>query len=445
MFTLHHSIKKTHGFENLKLEGKIPDQLKGTLYRVGPGLIERFGKAVHPFLADGAITAVQLGNNPKGACQIVESEQYLQEQRCGKSLYDTNAPFYRRIYNGLTRNIKNTGNTNVLSWQGKLFALMEQAKPVEFKANDLKTVATNYLGIIKGSFSAHPHRVESLKTTFNFGINGRYIEVFALPDNGKIEIISRIKAPWASMIHDFIMTDKHIIFFIDPGKLVIWRAILGLKDFSKYFHWDENESSIIIIIPLNNPEQQYRLEVDPFRVWHFANAYEQEDTIIVDAFRHKNIDVITKPTQLDSDIPIPELYRFQIKPKQNQFSSEAMWHQPCEFPIVNPRFIGAKHRYIWMQTYQDKNGNEGFAQFDTKTQQQRRWYAPDNHLVSEAIFVPRDNTEDDGWILQLIQDANIKKSYLAVFDSNTIEEEPVARLWFDHGIPATFHGVFVGE
>ncbi len=445
MFTLHHSIKRTHGFENLKLEGKIPDQLKGTLYRVGPGLIERFGHTVHPFLADGAITAIQLGNNPKGACQIVKSEKYLQEELRGRSLYDTNAPFYHRIYNGITRNIKNTGNTNVLSWQGKLFALMEQGKPVEFQANDLKTVATNDLGIIKGSFSAHPHRVESLKTTFNFGINGKYIEVFALPDKGKIQIISRIKAPWASLIHDFIMTDKHIIFFIDPGKLVIWRAILGLKDFSKYFHWDENESTVIIIIPLNNPEQQYRLEVEPFRVWHFANAYEEGETIIVDAFRHKNIDVLTKPTHKDSDIPIPELYRFYIKPKENKFSSEAMWHEPCEFPIVNPQFIGAKHRYIWMQTYQDKNGNEGFAQFDTKTQQQRRWYAPDNHLVSEAIFIPRENREDDGWILQLIQDATIKKSYLAVFDSNNIEDEPVAKLWFDHGIPATFHGVFVPD
>ena len=88
-----------------------------------------------------------------------------------------------------------------------------------------------------------------------------------------------------------------------------------------------------------------------------------------------------------------------------------MWHEPCEFPIVNPQFIGAKHRYIWMQTYQGKNGNEGFAQFDTKKQQQRRWYAPDHHLCSEAIFVPRENREDDGWILQLIQDATIKKSY----------------------------------
>lgn len=445
MATLNHSIKRTHGFERLRVEGEVPVHLRGTLYRVGPALLERFGHAVHPFMADGAITAVRVNRQPEGSVELVRSEKFVEEARKGKPLYDVNAAFYRKIYNGLTRTVKETGNTQVLQWKGRLFALMEQGKPVEFDSNNLSSLGTTDLGVIDGSFSAHPHRVEVLRTTFNFGISGQYIEVYALPDTGNARVITRFKAPWASLIHDFMVTENHVIFFIDPTKLVLWRAVLGLKDFSKYFHWDDNASSVIITIPLDNPEQQNRIEVDPFRVWHFANAYEEGDTIVVDAFRHKNIDVLANPTELNSDVPPPELFRFEIRPKKNQFSSEAMNHSMAEFPIVNPRFIGRKHRFIWAQTYADALGNEGFSKYDTMTQQQKRWFAPDNHLVSEAMFVPNHTREDDGWILQLIKDCNIEKSYLAIFNSESIGDEPVAKLWFDHGIPATFHGVFVPD
>ena len=443
MSTLNHNLEQTHNFKPLRIEGKIPHQLRGTLYRTGPGLVERFGNKIHPFLADGAITAIQLKEKPEGACNIVRTDKFLKEEAIQKPLYDNNASSLQRLYNGLTRNIKNTGNTNILAWNQKLFALMEQGQPVEFNPVNLETIGTNNLGIIQGSFSAHPHRIDSLKCTFNFGIKGKNIEVFALHDNGKINIISRFKAPWAGIIHDFMVTEKHIVFFIDPAKLVTWRAILGLKDFSKYFYWDEKESTQVIIIPINSPDQQVTLEIDPFRIWHFANAYDEGNTIVVDAFKHKNIDVLTKPTELDSDIPAPELCRFILSLEDKKVTEEKMPISIAEFPIVNPNYMGKKHRYIWTQTYADNSGNEGFSRFDTETQKQERWFAPNNHLVSEAIFVPNTKKEQDGWILQLIQDSDIQQSYLAIFDTRNIGKDPIAKVWFNHPIPATFHGTFV--
>jgi carotenoid cleavage dioxygenase-like enzyme len=322
---------------------------------------------------------------------------------------------------------------------------MEQGKPVEFSSSNLETIGTSNLGLIQGSFSAHLHRVDSLKTTFNFGVDGEMIDVYRLHDSGKADVFTRFKAPWAGLIHDFMVTNKHIIFFIDPAKLVTWRAALGLKDFSKYFYWDEQESTQIVIIPLNDPDNRVILEIDPFRVWHFANAYDDGGSIVVDAYKHKNIDVIIKPTLLDSDIPVPELRRFVISLNSKVVTEETLPHSIAEFPMVNPSYIGRQHRYIWTQTYSDDAGNEGFARFDTKTQQQLRWFAPDKHLVSEAIFVPADGSEDKGWVLQLIQDSDLKKSYLAIFDAMTVGAEPIAKVWFDHAIPATFHGVFVAQ
>lgn len=111
--------------------------------------------------------------------------------------------------------MKNTGNTHVLAWQDKLYALMEQGQPVEFDAGNLRTIGSNDLGVVKGSFSAHPHRVPALQTTFNFGIHRGDIVVYALPDHGDIRVLCRFKAPWASLIHDFCVTRKHLLSFID--------------------------------------------------------------------------------------------------------------------------------------------------------------------------------------------------------------------------------------
>ena len=54
---------REHGFEPLELEGTLPAELRGTLYRNGPGQFGQFGtRYSHPFEGDGAITAIRIEN-----------------------------------------------------------------------------------------------------------------------------------------------------------------------------------------------------------------------------------------------------------------------------------------------------------------------------------------------------------------------------------------------
>src|SRR5512138_3029622 len=56
-------LPREHGFEPLVVEGNIPRELRGTIVRNGPGLFGQFGKRYsHPFEADGAATAIRLGD-----------------------------------------------------------------------------------------------------------------------------------------------------------------------------------------------------------------------------------------------------------------------------------------------------------------------------------------------------------------------------------------------
>src|SRR4051812_9401970 len=82
------NLPREHGFEPLVIEGKLPTDLRGTLYRNGPGLFGQFGQRYsHPFEGDGAVTAVRFdGGKAQGACRVTETEGLKAERAAGKLL-----------------------------------------------------------------------------------------------------------------------------------------------------------------------------------------------------------------------------------------------------------------------------------------------------------------------------------------------------------------------
>lgn len=444
--TLNHSLIREHSFEPLTIEGKIPDDLRGVIYRTGPGLLERFNQKVpHPFDADGAVTAVKFDQGAYGSSQIIKSKEFLEEEEAQHFLYGTLAPWYSVIRNNLNRKVKSTGNTNILSWNKKLYALMEISKPIEINPHSLETgEVTDFDGQIRESFSAHPHRVEKLKTTFNFGIRGQFIDLYALPDDKEFKYLGAIKAPWEGMIHDFMATEKHLIFFIGPAQLIKWRALLGYGDLSDYFKWKPQLGMQIIVVPLSQIDKPIYLSTDTFWIWHFVNAYEENNEIIVEAIRHDHFGAFAAPSSAGPEQAMPSLHRFKINLMSKKISDESLWKTACEFPSVHPDFAGSKNQYIYLQTFNEDNEiGGGVVKYNCKTNEISRWLAPKDHLGCEPIFVSKNRIESDGYLLQFIKDPIIEKSYVAILDADKLEEGPVAKVWFHEAIPMTFHGVFV--
>ncbi len=442
---LNHSITRRHSFEPLKIEGTIPADLRGTMYRTGPGLLERFGRPVaHPFDADGAITAVRIGDNrADGACRVVESSEFQEEERAGRFLYGTSAAWPRRIRNSLAGKKKRTGNTNMLAWQGRLFALMENAGPVEVDASNLNTRGTTDLGVVRDAFSAHPHRVEALKTTFNFGMRGKHIDLYALPDHGPARCIGSFEPPWMSMIHDFIATDKHLVFVIGPAKLKLWRAMLSIGDLSQYFQWDPAAGTTMVIIPLAATDRPIMFSVDAFWVWHFVNAFEDGDNIVVDLCRHDTFGAFAAPSSAGPQHAEPRLHRYTLNPAARSMRTERLLDLPAEFPSVHPLTTGARQRFTWFQMFPSDEQLPGVARLDARTGHLETWGTNRQHLGCEPMFVPRDTREEAGWILQLFQDPTLQQSYLAILDAEHIADGPVAKIWLNEPVPMTFHGTFV--
>jgi all-trans-8'-apo-beta-carotenal 15,15'-oxygenase len=450
---LRQNLRRPHAFEPLEVEGEVPEDLRGTLFRVGPGLFDRFGVSVaHPFEADGAITAVRFGAKVEGATRVIESAGYREEQAAGRRLYGTGAGRLRNVVSNFRRRSKNTANTSVWLRQGQLHALMEGGRPTRIDPDSLDTLGEqDFDGVVRSTFSAHPHRVAALETSFNFGVRyGREhaLDVYASPDRGSVRRLTSVTMPWPALVHDFIATEKYLLFVICPVRIVIWRALLGTADFERLLEWVPRLGAQLVIVPIAEPEAVLRIPCDPFWVWHFANAFEQGDELVVDLCRYADFGTLAAIRTGRDESPVPEskpstLHRTRIDRRRRRVTSEQRHPAPAEFPRVHPRLEGSPHRFAFMLGQEDER--DCIRVLEVETGVASHWLPERPTSLSEPIPVERRDRAGDErgvWLLTLGLDDARERSFVAVLDGLDLERGPVARVWFDQPIPLTFHGLF---
>jgi all-trans-8'-apo-beta-carotenal 15,15'-oxygenase len=444
------NLPREHGFEPLKVEGQLPSYLKGTLFRNGPGISERFGAHFdHVFEADGAISAVRFdGEQAQGAVRLVETPEYLEEKKEGRFLYGGQVSWLRRMLNTLRGKRKSPMNVNVMHWNGRLYALSDGAIPFALDKDNLAGLGEeDFEGLVVGAHSAHPHWLESRRTLYNFSmIYGQKteIEVYAFPVAERPQKIARVPISGITYVHDFIVTEGHIVFFLSPVRVNVWRSLLQWGGLGEMLQWKPEFGTEIVIIPIDSPEKYTRFETDPFFQWHFANAFEQDGNIVVDYVRHRDFSTLSEINREEMETkPEEKLHRAVVNPTQRSFETFERWGGSCEFPSVSRNVTGQDAQYLWMVGFE--NERQGLVKVEAGTDRATHVPVDKGQLVSEPIFVPRPGAvaEDDGAILMLTYDDSSHRSFVGVYNGLAPEEGPQARVWFDHHIPTTFHGTWV--
>jgi all-trans-8'-apo-beta-carotenal 15,15'-oxygenase len=448
-------VSREHGFEPLRVAGRLPRELSGTLYRTGPGLFGSFGRPYdHLFEGDGAVTAVRFGAGcAEGAHRVVESAQLAEERAAGRPLYGSAAPRRRRIANALGGRAKNVANTNVLAWQGRLFGLVESSPPTELAPDTLATIGeTDFGGAVFEAFTAHPHFVATRRATYGFGVRfGRApaLALYELPARGPARRLGEVALGVNTVVHDFAATDRHFLFLIGPARLRVLRLLLGEASADRFFTWQPERGSEIIAVPIDAPNESVRFCTDPFFVWHFANAFERDGAIVADFVRHPDLRAIG--TMRDEavrggaivDMDGGHLCRAVVDWRHGRQSCERAWSEPCEFPTVDVRGAGSPRRYAWVATSEKRP--RSIARIDLDRGGSAVWTPPLGHHVSEPVFAPRagGDGECDGWTLALVYDERAHASHVAVLDAAHPEDGPIATVHFDHHVPLTLHGTWV--
>jgi all-trans-8'-apo-beta-carotenal 15,15'-oxygenase len=444
-------LTREHGYEPLKLEGDIPSELSGTLYRTGPALTQRFGRPYsHVFEGDGAICAVRLGaGKPEGAVRLLRGDGFVAEERAGRPLYQTAVSWPRQVANGLLGRSKNTGNTNVMAWHGNLYALMENARPIAFD-RELETVGeTSFGGVIRGAFSAHPHPVATRRTTYNVGLRyGRktHVAVYSLPWEGPARCLTELPLDHPVLLHDFMATEKHAVMLVSPLRLVLHRAILSIGDFTDLFRWTPSAGTEVIVVPIDEPERVRRFRTDAFFQIHFCGGHEEPDATAVDIMKYPDSSALdVNVADIDEPPQTGEVTRIRIPHGAERIEHERLCETTLEFGQHDPRVAGSAHRHLFGLTV-DESHHFGLVHVDLESGVEDIYRFPEGEFCSEALFAPKgpEASEGEGYLLTIVYRSSSRTSHLAVFDAQHLSDGPLSRAHFDHHIPSGFHGTWVG-
>lgn len=448
-------LANEHGFEPLAVDGQLPPDLRGTLYYNGPALFSLFGRPYrHWFDGDGAMTALRFGDgNASGAVRLVEGPDLKAERAAGRPLYSTGATLAPKWRQRLGMRFKNLANTKPLWWNDKLFALYEAGLPTELDPETLGTLGESDLGgIVRKNFCAHFHAVPSRRTAYNFSIKrGRRNELYLYEmAAGSVRPLVSIPLPigTGSLLHDFMVTENHLLFFVSPVGMNVGPALLGLKPPFDVLRWRPELGTTVLVVPIDAPDRYRRFETEPFFQYHFLNAFEQGDEIVVDFVHVSDFGAAVGQHTVDerqSSYPTKgRLMRATVRPGRDDVSLQPLWDQPCEFPQAAPSALARPYRFGYVLAALEGEPQTMLAKHDHHTGQTEAVAVGASRFPSEAVFIPRDHAlqEDDGYLVTQVYDAVEDRSGAFVYDARDLGCGPLARAWFSHHIPRPLHGTW---
>lgn len=462
-----------YDYEITDIEGEVPTQLSGTLFRNGPGLLDIGGTPIHhPFDGDGMISAFSFDDGKvRFRNRFVRTKAYEEEQAAQKILY--RGVFGTSKPGGLFSNmfdvrLKNIANTNVIYWGDKLLALWEAAEPYRLQPDTLETVGIDYLdGILEPgeSFAAHPwvdpscEMDEGAPCLVNFSIApglSSKITIFELAPDGKLLRRHSHSVPGFSFIHDFAITPHYCIFFQNPVSFNPLPFLFGMRGAGECVQFQPDKATRVIIIPRDpNNRDVKTIEVKSGFVFHHANAFEREGSLVVDSIAYPSLPQVQPEAnykKVDFEALDPgQLWRFTFNLEAGTVQRKMIEPRCCEFPTIHPDKVGRDYRYLFIgAAHQDTGRNaplQGILKLDWETGNTEAYSFAPHGYVSEPIFVPNPNeiAEDAGWVLTLVYDGKNHRSTLAILDAQNITAEPLALLHLKHHIPYGLHGSWTEE
>lgn len=434
------------------VRGEIPRDLDITYYRNGPDPQFAPRGDHHWFAGDGMLHMFRVQN---GSVQYknrwVRTAKWKLEHREGRALYNAFNPLDN---DPLTEDAEDDGiaNTNIV-WHGsKLLALEEGHAPFEIDPQTLESKGGwRFGGQLEGPMTAHPKMDPKTGEMLFFGYMadgpfGAGMTYQTVAASGELTRSDKFQAPFASMVHDFMTTDEHVIFPIFPLTGSMERAMNGQPAFA----WEPDKGTHIGVMRRDGSIDDIRwFETDPCFVFHPMNAYTKGNKVVAHVMQFEQAPLFP---HLDGSPPDPEKssarlceWIFDLADNSNGVQRRYLDDVTGEFPRLDERFAGLEyhHGYYGASTqHQDGVGFNTVVRHDFATGQREQYELPEGDVTGEPVFVPAstDAPEGEGYLLSVIYRARENRSDLAFFDAQNLPDGPIATAELPHRVPFGFHG-----
>jgi carotenoid cleavage dioxygenase-like enzyme len=432
-----------------RVAGRAPAGLSGSLYRNGPGKFRRPGGSVdHWFDGDGLMRAFRIQDGEATvAARFVDTAKWRTDTAAGAVVtpgFGTASKRGARVENN---DDANAANISVMRVGDEVWALWEAGSPIAMDAATLETKGVKTLrpDLAHMPFLAHPHR-DAGGGVWSLGVNGRRALVWRLGRDGAVKGAELVALPAASYIHDFAVTERHLVLVLQP-----WVQDRMVMPYAESFSWKPNQGTKVLVLEKADLKQRRIYELPAFFAFHYGSAWEEADgTIRFDGClspdaRFTTLNGRNLMKGFWTPEPTPILTMFALRP-DGRASLEATG-VGAEFPRVDGRTAGAARRYTIHATAGGGGSPlfHGLATHDWKTGKSDVFDFGPGHLMEEAVFVarPGSTAELDGWLLAPSVNIKARATELHAFDARRIAAGPLCTWRAPTALPVSLHGTFV--
>lgn len=469
------------------VRGRFPGWLSGNYFRNGPGTYQN-GTAKgmdHMFDGYGLLVKLQIvgaSNTVTGSHEYVQSNAYKEFQKTGKQRwreFATAAPadsfqgYLRDVLQtvmgaaGIGEGYTDNACVNVLPVsEDSVIACTETVTGTYMiDANTLQTLErVNYSDNLKGDLTtAHPSLIPgtagdqiNILNAVGFG----FFQVFKLAKGStKREPIAtirqrRISGAW---VHDFPCSERYVVIPETPLYFNLGSMITGKNTDHIFLDWSPEDGTLLHVADLTRKECVRVYKAPPFYAFHYANAWQEGDTLVFDASVYTDPQIVNdllldklRSGPTGEEVSPSQLMRMSIDLTSEEGSMVEGWmpltHSLAtfEFPAINPKWRGRKNSIVWGTcAVRPSNAANALCKVDVNTGETWIWNEP-GVLAGEPVFVPRPDSveEDDGVLLAVLVQSDGKAALVALDGK---EHQEVARAILPYTLTIGFHGCWVGS
>ncbi|KMW46867.1 carotenoid oxygenase family protein [Ralstonia insidiosa] len=445
----------------LKVEGTFPPALRGAFYRNGPARHEIGGVRYHHlFDGDGMIQRYDIseqGVTHRGV--FVRTDKFVADTAAGKPLRATFGTANPDMEPVTTPDSINVANTSLVMHGDEMLALWEGGSATRVDPDSLRTLGVqtwrdDYKGM---PFSAHP-KVEPDGTLWNFGVSSAagLLTVYCVGADGALKRVQSVKVPDVAMVHDFAVTQHHLVFLLPSFVYDVERSREGMSFLDAHV-WRPELGMRALVLDKNDVTRMRWLQLPAGFVFHLGNAWSSPDgqEIHLDYVRSDDATIVTTTLR--------ELMRGQIRPApgarltqlhlnlRTGRAEQVITEHVAEFPKVDARRTALRHRALFTVAHTAPSGNaqalHGFdtvMRFDTDSGQVQQYRFGHRVMVEEHVFVPASANarEGEGWLIGTVFDVDAGCTKLTAFDARNVSAGPVAVASLNGVAPLGLHGLF---
>ncbi|MGV9775523.1 carotenoid oxygenase family protein [Streptosporangium sp. NPDC003464] len=414
------------GAVDLPVTGTLPAELTGRYFRNGPNPLPGQDPG-HWFAGHGMIHGLRLRDG--------RAEWYRNRWVRTRAFTD-DAPFAGPDGLDLTAV---RANTHIVRHADRILALVENGLPYEMTP-ELETVGPcDFGGRLTTAMTAHPKRdpVTGELHLFGYGFFAPYLTYHRLSAAGALVESRVVDVPGPTMIHDFAITENHVVWLDLPVVFDLETLGRGMP-----FRWDDSYGARIGV--MDRAGRVTWFDVDPCYIFHVGNAHEDASgRVVLEAVRYTREAFTSAWSRIgDSANPVAQtdgavVHRWVLDPARGTVREEQLDDRAVEFPTFNEDRLGRASRFLYAVT------DGAVVKYDTET-----GAGLGRELggrPGEAVFVPAAGAaaEDDGWLLSIVTDHAGDGSELLVLDAAGLDS--VASVRLPRRVPAGFHGSWLPD